>query len=95
LAVSDDTSIYVDADVAATLNDGAATQTDFRSLQEAVLAWLALPSAQKIRANVKVIGGPVYTGQQIHRRKPVQYVSAPGGQRRHQAWPCRRVEAAR
>jgi hypothetical protein len=36
-------------------------------LQEAVLAWLALPSAQKIRATVKVIGGPVYTAQQIHR----------------------------
>jgi hypothetical protein len=26
-----------------------------------------LSSAQKIRATVKVIGGPVYTAQQIHR----------------------------
>jgi hypothetical protein len=38
------------------------------------LAWHALPSAQKIRATVKVIGGPVYTAHQIDRlhygRKP-------------------------
>ena len=33
----------------------------------AVSAWLALPSAQKIRATVKVIGGPVYTAHQIDR----------------------------
>jgi hypothetical protein len=32
-----------------------------------VLAWLALPSAQKIRATVKVIGGPVYTAHQVDR----------------------------
>jgi hypothetical protein len=36
-------------------------------LQEAVLAWHTLPSAQKIRATVKVIGGPVYTAHQIDR----------------------------
>jgi len=48
--------------------------TDCTTLQEAVLAWHALPSAQKIRATVKVIGGPVYTAHQIDRlhygRKP-------------------------
>jgi predicted NAD/FAD-dependent oxidoreductase len=48
-------------------------------LQEAVLAWLALPSAQKIRATVKVIGA-VYTAQQIHRLhygpKPADQVRA-------------------
>jgi hypothetical protein len=49
-------------------------------LQEADFAWLALPSAQKIRATVKVIGGPVYTTQQIHRLhdgpKPADQVRA-------------------
>ena len=49
MAVSDDSRIYVDAGVPATLNDGAGAQTDCRTLQEAVLAWLALPSAQKRR----------------------------------------------
>jgi hypothetical protein len=67
VAVSDDSRIYVDAGVPATLNDGAGAQTDCETLQDAVLKWLALPSAQKIRATVKVIGGPVYTAQQIHR----------------------------
>jgi hypothetical protein len=67
VVLSDNTRIYVDAAQPATLNDGAGAQTDCRTLQEAVLAWLTLPSAQKIRATVKVIGGPVYTAQQIHR----------------------------
>jgi hypothetical protein len=58
--VSDHNRIYVDAGLAATLNDGAGAQTDCRTLQEAVLAWLELPSALKIRATVKVIGGPVF-----------------------------------
>jgi hypothetical protein len=65
--VSDDTAIYVDAGQPATLNDGAGALTDCPTLQEAVLAWHALPSAQKIRATVKVIGGPVYTALQIDR----------------------------
>jgi len=65
--VSDDTAIYVDAGQPATLNDGAGALTDCPTLQEAVLAWHALPSAQKIRATVKVIGGPVHTAHQIDR----------------------------
>jgi hypothetical protein len=65
--VSDETAIYVDAGQPATLNDGAGALTDCPTLQEAVLAWHALPSAQKIRATVKVIGGPVYTAHQIDR----------------------------
>ena len=65
--VSDDLRIYVDAEQPATLNDGAGKQTDCATLHEAVLAWRALPSAQKIRATVKVIGGPVYTAHQIDR----------------------------
>jgi hypothetical protein len=67
VAVTDDTRIYVDAAQPATLNDGAGKLTDFATLQEAVVAWHALPSAQKIRATVKVIGGPVYTAHQIDR----------------------------
>jgi hypothetical protein len=65
--VSEDSRIYVDAEQPATLNDGAGKQTDCATLHEAVLAWRALPSAQKIRATVKVIGGPVYTAHQIDR----------------------------
>ena len=65
--MTDDTRIYVDAAQPATLNDGAGKQTDCASLQEAVLAWRALPSTQKIRATVKVIGGPVYRAHQIDR----------------------------
>jgi hypothetical protein len=38
MAVSDDSRIYVDAGLPATLNDGAGSQTDCRTLQEAVLA---------------------------------------------------------
>ena len=63
----DDLKIYVDAAQPATLNDGAGKLTDCPTLQEAVLAWHELPSAQKVRATVKVIGGPVYTAHQIDR----------------------------
>ena len=62
-----DSRIYVDAAQPATVNDGAGKLTDCATLQEAVLAWHAPPSAQKIRATVKVIGGPVYTAHQIDR----------------------------
>ena len=65
--MTEDSKIYVDAAQPATLNDGAGKLTDCATLQEAVLAWRALPSAQKIRATVKVIGGPVYTAHQIDR----------------------------
>jgi hypothetical protein len=65
--MSDDYKIYVDAGRPATLNNGAGAQTDCRTLQEAIVAWHALPSAQKIRATVKVIGGPVYTVKEIER----------------------------
>jgi hypothetical protein len=52
---------FVDATRPATLNDGAGKQTDFATVREAVAAWRALPSVHKIRAMVKVIGGPVYS----------------------------------
>jgi hypothetical protein len=63
----DDLKIYVDPAQPATLNDGAGKLTDCPTLQEAVSAWHALPSAQKVRATVKVIGGPVYAAHQIDR----------------------------
>jgi hypothetical protein len=65
--MSDDHKIYVDAGLPATLNDGAGALTDCATLQEAVLAWQRLAPEQKIRATVKVIGGPVYTAQEIER----------------------------
>lgn len=64
--MSDDYKIYVGAAQPATLNDGAA-QTDCATLQEAVLAWHRLAPDQKIRATVKVIGGPVYRAHEIER----------------------------
>ena len=63
----DDLRIFVDLTRPATLNDGVGSQTDFATLEAAVVAWRALPSARKIRATVKVIGGPVYAAHQINR----------------------------
>ncbi len=65
--LSDDYRIYVDGGRPATLNDGAGTSTDCATLQEAVMAWQRLTPEQKIRATVKLIGGPVYTAHQIAR----------------------------
>ena len=59
--------IYVDATQPATLNDGAGVQTDCPTLGEAVTAWQRLRPEQKIRATIKVIGGPVYTAHEIDR----------------------------
>jgi hypothetical protein len=67
VAVSDDYKIYVDASQPATLNDGAGSLTDYPTLQEAVSAWHKLPPGRKIRATVKVIGGPVYAAYEIDR----------------------------
>jgi hypothetical protein len=66
--VTDDhLKIYVDATRPATLNDGAGNQTDFATLEDAVVAWRALPPVVKIRATVKLIGGAVFRAQQIER----------------------------
>jgi hypothetical protein len=65
--MSDDYKIYVDANRPATLNNGAGALTDCATLQEAVVAWQQLAPEQKIRATVKVIGGPVYTAREIDR----------------------------
>ena len=77
-----DLRIFVDATRPATLNDGVGSQTDFATLEAAVVAWRALPSAQKIRATVKVIGGPVYTAHQIDRLHV-----------RAEAWKCQACRA--
>jgi hypothetical protein len=50
----------------ATLNPAAAALTDCANLREAVLTGDRLPPAQKIRAIVKIIGGPVYTALEIN-----------------------------
>jgi hypothetical protein len=63
----DDLKIPVDATRPAMLNDGAGKQIDFATLEEAVRAWRALPPMVKIRATVKLIGGPVFRAQQIER----------------------------
>jgi hypothetical protein len=65
MAMNDEYKIYVDASQPATLNDGAGALTDCPTLQEAVLEWHRLPPGQKIRATIKVIGGPVYTVHDI------------------------------
>jgi hypothetical protein len=63
----DDLRIFVDATRPVTLDDGVGSQTDFATLEAAVVAWRALPSAQKIGATVNVIGGSVYTAHQTDR----------------------------
>jgi hypothetical protein len=65
--IDGDLKIYVDTTRPATLNDGAGKQTDFATLEAAVEAWQALPSVVKVRATVKLIGGPVYVAHQIGR----------------------------
>ena len=65
--MSNDYKIYVDARRPATLNNGTGVLTDCPTLQEAVLAWHKLAPGQKIRATVKVIGGPVYAAHEINR----------------------------
>jgi hypothetical protein len=48
--MSDDGKIYIDAERPATLNNGAGKLTDYRTLQEAVMAWHRLPPEQTKRA---------------------------------------------
>jgi hypothetical protein len=57
----------VDGEQPATLKNGAGTLTDYPSLREAVLAWRGLEPGQKLRATIRVTGGPVYAACQIDR----------------------------
>ena len=65
--MSDDFKLYVDAAQPAMLDDGAGNLTDRVTLHEAVLAWRGLAPDQKIRATIRVIGGPVYSAHEIDR----------------------------
>ena len=65
--MSDDYKINVDADRPATLNNGAGVLTDCATLRDAVIAWRRLPLEQKMLATVKLIGGRVYSAQEIER----------------------------
>lgn len=65
--MSDTYKIYVDAGRPATLNNGEGVSTDCATLQEAVSAWHRLAPEQKIKASVRVIGGPVYRAHEIER----------------------------
>jgi hypothetical protein len=73
--LSHEYKIYADSGQPATLNNGAGVQTDCATLQEAVSAWHRLAPEQKIRATVKVIGGPVYRAYEIDR---LDYEQKPG-----------------
>ena len=64
--MSEDDKIYVDAGQPATLNNGTGKLTDYRTLQEAVMAWHRLPPEQTKRATI-MIGGPVYAAAEIVR----------------------------
>ena len=59
--------IYVDTTQPATLNDGAGVLTDCPTLGDAIMAWQWLRPEQKIRATIKVSGGPVYTAYEVDR----------------------------
>jgi hypothetical protein len=63
--MSDD-RIFVDASRPATLNNGGVLD-DYPTLQEAIMAWHRLPSEQRKRASIRVMGGPLYTAAEIER----------------------------
>ena len=65
--MSDDYRILCRRRPASDVDNGAGAMTDCPTLQEAVVAWQRLAPEQKIRATVKVIGGPVYTVKEIQR----------------------------
>jgi hypothetical protein len=63
----EDYKIYVDGGQPALLKNGTGALTDYPTLEAAVLAWRVLSPEEKVRATVKVIGGPVYSAYQIDR----------------------------
>ena len=65
--MTNDDKIYVDATLLATLNNGAGKPANCPTLKEAVIAWHRLPPEQTKRAMIKIIGGQVYTAQEILR----------------------------
>lgn len=58
--------IYVDSARPATLNDGGRLD-DCPTLREAVTAWHQLPPEQQKRATIRVLGGSLYSADEIAR----------------------------
>ena len=58
--------IYVDASQPATLRH-AGGSVECPTLHEAVIAWRALPDKDRHQATIQVLGGPLYTADEIDR----------------------------
>jgi hypothetical protein len=54
----------IDGSRPATLHNGAVS-TDFRTLQEAIMAWHRLRPEQAQRASIRIIGGRLYGAAEI------------------------------
>jgi hypothetical protein len=58
--------IYVDASQPATLrHDGGSVECP--TLHEAIIAWRKLPDKDRHQATIQVLGGPLYTADEIDR----------------------------
>ena len=58
--------IYVDASQPATLRHSGRS-VECHTLQEAVIAWRTLPYKDRHQATIQVLGGPLYTADEIDR----------------------------
>jgi hypothetical protein len=58
--------IYVDASQPATLRHSGRS-VECPTLQEAVIAWRTLPDKDRHQATIQVLGGPLYTADEIDR----------------------------
>jgi len=58
--------IYVDASQPATLRHSGRS-VECPTLQEAVIAWRTLPGKDRHQATIRVLGGPLYTADEIDR----------------------------
>jgi hypothetical protein len=58
--------IYVDASQPSTLRH-AGGSVECPTLHEAVIAWRALPDKDRHQATIQVLGGPLYTANEIDR----------------------------
>jgi hypothetical protein len=58
--------IYVDASQPATLRHSGRS-VERPTLQEAVIAWRTLPDKDRHQATIQVLGGPLYTADEIDR----------------------------
>jgi hypothetical protein len=58
--------IYVDASQPATLRHSGHS-VECPTLQEAVIAWRTLPDKDRHQATIQVLGGPLYSADEIDR----------------------------